>query len=187
MGRLLTCLQVRRTILETYRGNQFMRAKGLLLCALAIAECTYALTQSVSANPQSASPSGSTSGPPVATVRPVVDDYYGTKVVDPYSYMENLKDPEVQTWFKGQDDFTRAALSGIPDRARLLDRIKQLDQSAPYHIEDVQRYQDQKYYYRKILATEEVTKLYERDGLGGPKSYLWIQTSSSPRRGCTTR
>jgi prolyl oligopeptidase len=108
----------------------------------------------------------------VAPVRPVVDDYYGTKVVDPYRYMENLKDPEVQTWFKGQDDFTRAALSRIPDRARLLDRIKQLDQSAPYQFGDVQRYQGEKYYYRKIFATEEVTKLYERDGLGGAEKLL---------------
>jgi prolyl oligopeptidase len=149
-----------------------MRAKGLLLCALAIAEFTYALTQSVSPNAQSASPSGSASGPPVAPVRPVADDYYSTKVVDPYRYMENLKDPEVQTWFKGQDDFTRAALSRIPDRTRLLDRIKKLDQSAPYLIEDVQRYQGEKYYYRKILATEEVTKLYERDGLGGAEKLL---------------
>ena len=31
---------------------------------------------------------------PVAPVRPVTDDYYGTKIVDPYRYMENLQDPE---------------------------------------------------------------------------------------------
>ena len=30
--------------------------------------------------------------PPVAPVRPVTDTYFGTPVVDPYRYLENLKD-----------------------------------------------------------------------------------------------
>lgn len=110
--------------------------------------------------------------PPVAPVRPVTDDYFGTKVVDPYRYMENLKDPEVQAWFKAQDDYTRSALARIAGRQQLLDRIKQLDQSAPYQVSDVQRYQGEKYYYQKILATEEVSKLYERDGLSGNEKLL---------------
>src|SRR5215831_20006706 len=75
--------------------------------------------------------------PPVAPVRPVIDDYHGTKVSDPYRYMENLQDPEVQAWFKAQDDYTRAVLARVPGSKRLLDRIKQLDQSAPYHVGDV--------------------------------------------------
>lgn len=49
--------------------------------------------------------------PPVAPVRPVTDDYYGTKVVDPYRYMENVNDPEVQAWMKAQNDYTRAMLN----------------------------------------------------------------------------
>jgi hypothetical protein len=57
----------------------------------------------------------------VAPIRPVTDDYFGTKVVDPYRYMENLKDPEVQAWFKAQDDSARAVLAKIPGRQQLLD------------------------------------------------------------------
>jgi prolyl oligopeptidase len=105
-------------------------------------------------------------------VRPVTDDYFGTKVVDPYRYMENLQNPEVQAWFKGQDDFTRAVLAKLPDRGRLLDRIKQLDQSAPYQVQNVQRYQGEKYFYQKILASEEVSKVYERDGLHSTEKLL---------------
>ena len=52
--------------------------------------------------------------PPVAPVRPVVEDYFGTKLADPYRYMENLKDPEVQAWIKGQADCTAALLAKIP-------------------------------------------------------------------------
>jgi prolyl oligopeptidase len=114
----------------------------------------------------------SASSPPVAPVRPVTDDYFGTKVVDPYRYMENLDDPKVQAWFKGQDDFTRMVLAKIPERSRLLDRIKQLDQSAPYQVRGVQRMEGEKYFYQKMLASEEVGKLYERDGLAGADKLL---------------
>ena len=44
--------------------------------------------------------------PPVAAVRPVADEYFGVKVADPYRYMENLKDPDVESWFEGQNDYT---------------------------------------------------------------------------------
>jgi hypothetical protein len=60
-------------------------------------------------------------------VAPVTDEYFGTKVVDPYCYMENLKDPEVMTWFKGQDEYTRSTWGRVPGRAALLARIKELD------------------------------------------------------------
>jgi prolyl oligopeptidase len=86
--------------------------------------------------------------------------------------MENLKDAEVLAWFKAQDDYTRAVLARIPGRQQLLDRIKQLDQSAPYRVYDLKRYQGEKYYFQKILATEEVSKLYERDGLSGSEKLL---------------
>jgi len=86
--------------------------------------------------------------------------------------MENLQDPDVQAWFKAQDDYTRAVLARVPGSKRLLDRIKQLDQSAPYHVGDVQRYRGEKYYYQKTLATEEVSRLYVREGLGGKEKLL---------------
>jgi prolyl oligopeptidase len=109
---------------------------------------------------------------PVTPVRPVTEEYFGTKVVDPYRYMENLKDPEVVTWFKDQDEYTRSTLGRVPGRAALLARIKELDQSAPFRIFDVQRLRGEKYFYQKKLAGEDVAKLYERDGLGGREKLL---------------
>jgi Prolyl oligopeptidase, N-terminal beta-propeller domain len=94
-------------------------------------------------------PASFPASPPAAPVKPVTDDYFGTKVVDPYRYMENLKDPEVQAWFKAEDDYTRTVLAEIPGRRQLLDRIKQLDQGAPYHVANVERYQGDRYYYEK--------------------------------------
>lgn len=131
-----------------------------LIFSAVIAWGMLAATQSVAQIP---------AAPPVAPVRVVTENYFGTKVSDPYRYMENLKDPEVVKWFKEQDAYTRSILSRIPGRAGLLARIKELDQSGPPRVFDVQRYQNEKYFYQKRFPDEDVAKLYERNGLQGPE------------------
>ena len=118
---------------------------------------------------QSVKPSSPPS-PPVAPVKPVTNDYYGTKIVDPYRYMENLKDPEVQAWMKGQNDYTRPVLASIPGRAKLLARIEELDQSVPRVR--AMRLPGDLYIISKRLPTEEVAKLYLRQGLKGEDKLL---------------
>jgi prolyl oligopeptidase len=118
---------------------------------------------------QSASDS-SLAAPPVAPVRAVVDDYYGVKVADPYRYMENLKDPEVAAWFKGQNEYTRAALARIPGRAKLLTRVRELDQSVPSVF--TSRLPEDLYLIWKRNPNEDVEKLYLRSGLKGSDRLL---------------
>jgi prolyl oligopeptidase len=60
---------------------------------------------------------------PAARVEPVTDDYYGTKVTDPYRWMENGKDPEWMPWLKGQAAHTSAVLNSIPARAAMLSEV----------------------------------------------------------------
>ena len=119
-----------------------------------------------------APPQASLAAPPVAPIRAVQDDYYGTTVVDPYRYMEDLQNPEVQTWLKAQNDYTRAALTRIPGRNDLLARIRQLDEAATARVFDVRRLPGGRYMYQKRLATEDVAKLYVREGLTGDEKVL---------------
>lgn len=107
---------------------------------------------------------------PVAPVKPVVTEYYGTKVVDPYRYMENLKDPKVRAWMKAQNDYTRAVLARIPGREKLFQRIQQLDQ-AESHVEAT-RLPGDRYLLLKQLAGDNVAKLYLRQGLAGKDRLL---------------
>src|SRR4030095_1948009 len=72
--------------------------------------------------------------PPVAPVREVADDYHGTRIVDPYRYMENLKNPETLAWMKAQSEYANGALDRLPARKALLERIRELDNGAPYTI-----------------------------------------------------
>jgi prolyl oligopeptidase len=108
--------------------------------------------------------------PPVAPVKPVTTDYFGTKVVDPYRYMENLKDPEVLSWMKGQNAYARALLAEIPGREKLLAQIRKFDQSVPKVR--VRRLPGDLYLVMKQLPTENVFKLYLRHGLDGQDKLL---------------
>lgn len=67
-------------------------------------------------------------GPPIAPVRPVTDDYFGTKVEDPYRWMEDSKSDEFAQWMKQQNDYARGVLDHIPGRTQLLERINALSQ-----------------------------------------------------------
>jgi len=129
-------------------------------------------------------PEASPTTPPVAPVRVVTDEYFGVKVVDPYRYMEDLKNPDVEAWFKGQNDYTRSVLARIPGRSALLERIKVLDEAAPARVVDLRRLPGDRYFYQKRLASEDVAKLYFRQGLNGNEKLLvdptTFQTAGGP-------
>lgn len=64
--------------------------------------------------------------PPVARVEPVTDDYWGTKLTDPYRWMENPKDPDWLPFLKGQNAHTRQVLDHLPGHAALKKRVSAL-------------------------------------------------------------
>ena len=136
---------------------------------LVISASVDVVSQYASSGSQTASLSAP-SAPSVAPVRPVVDDYHGAKVADPYRYMENLNDPQVQSWMKAQDDYARATLARIPGREQLLARIRELDQSVPQVIVD--RLPGDDYLVLKMLPGENTSKLYLRHGLKGQDQLL---------------
>jgi hypothetical protein len=109
--------------------------------------------------------------PPVAPVKPVTDTYFGVTVVDPYRYMENMKDPEVAGWTKAQADYTHAVLSKIPGRATLYKEIETRGDAASARVYDVQIV-GTKVYYQKRRADENIGKLYVRDGFDGVERLL---------------
>jgi prolyl oligopeptidase len=110
--------------------------------------------------------------PPVAVIRPVVNDYHGTKVDDPYRYFENFTDPAVQAWVKAQGEFADHALRAIPGRDALLARIRELDEGAPYRIRVIRRWPNRDLHYLKRLASENLDKLYFRDAKSGQERLL---------------
>lgn len=148
---------------KKYRAYEYI--SSLLMFFFLIAWPAFAASDASSAKADSPSP-------PVAPVRPVADEYFGVKVVDPYRYMEDLQNPEVSAWFKGQNEVTRAVLARISGREALLARIKTLDEGASARVIDLRLLPGNRYFYQKRLASEDVYKLYMRDGLNSEERLL---------------
>jgi len=55
-----------------------------------------------------------------------VDDYYGTKIQDPYRWMENDTTKEVADWVKSENSVTQSYLEKIPYRGLIKDRLTKL-------------------------------------------------------------
>jgi prolyl oligopeptidase len=55
-----------------------------------------------------------------------VDDYFGTKVADPYRWLEDDNSAETGAWVEAQNKITFGYLAGIPARDRLRARLTQL-------------------------------------------------------------
>ena len=60
----------------------------------------------------------------------LVDDYHGTRVPDPYRWLEQLDSPQVAGWVAQQNRLTIPYLAALPQRAPLLARLTEL-----YHYE----------------------------------------------------
>src|SRR5438477_10876697 len=54
------------------------------------------------------------------------DDYFGTRVADPYRWLEDDRAPEVAAWVEAENKVTFGYLDKIPYRAQLKDRLTKL-------------------------------------------------------------
>jgi prolyl oligopeptidase len=54
------------------------------------------------------------------------DNYFGTKVADPYRWLENLDSPQVSAWVQAQNALAEQRLAPLPARAWVTARLTQL-------------------------------------------------------------
>ena len=132
-----------------------MRRPIELLFVLAVIGCNFAIAQS---------------GLPDTPVREVTDDYFGTKVRDPYRWLESTNDPEVAAWMKAQNDYTRRILARIPGRDQLMDRIKALDNASSV-VSGLQVW-GRRYFYFKTEPGSDNRKLYMRETMTASERLL---------------
>lgn len=63
---------------------------------------------------------------PKTSQKPVVTDYFGTKITDNYRWLEDDKSTETENWVKAQNKVTFDYLSKIPYREQLKNRLSEL-------------------------------------------------------------
>ncbi len=94
----------------------------------------------------------------------VVDDYFGTKVSDPYRWLENDTAAATAAWVKAENAITSDYLSKIPFRQKLRDRMAQLYN---YEKMGVPAKRHGKYYTYRNTGLQNQSVLYVQDSLNG--------------------
>src|SRR5215213_6009616 len=93
-----------------------------------------------------------------------VDDYFGTKVADPYRWLEDEISAETKPWIDDQNRVTFGYLDKIPYREKLKARLTQLYNypriSAPFHYGDT-------YFFTKNDGLQNQNVYYMQKGVNG--------------------
>ncbi len=92
------------------------------------------------------------------------DDYHGTKVADPYRWLEDDRSAETAEWVKAENKVTFDYLEKIPYRKQLQNRLEQVfnypKYTAPSRKGDY-------FYFRKNDGLQNQSVLYRQKGLDG--------------------
>lgn len=109
--------------------------------------------------------------PAVAASEDVSTEYFGTKVADPYRWMEGgLQEAKLTAFLKAQNDYTRAVLASLGGRDNLLQRIRELDNAAPT-VRSWQR-GGSSIFYLETAPGAKTASLMVRDANGKPRKLL---------------
>jgi prolyl oligopeptidase len=111
----------------------------------------------------SASTASALSYPPARKVDQT-DDYFGTKVNDPYRWMEDVDSAELKTWVDAENELTQAYLAQVSARRtmqmRLLELINFERYTAPAR-------RGTRYFFSHNSGLQNQNVLYLHEGLEG--------------------
>jgi len=109
---------------------------------------------------------------PSTPEKAVVDNYFGTKITDNYRWLEDLKSPDVQSWFKAQSEFSNTIIDKIPNREELFNRMKEVQEMNGDSF-GVIKQRKNLYFYAKTKKHESLSKLYSRDLSTGKETLIF--------------
>ena len=99
----------------------------------------------------------------------IVDDYFGTKVADPYRWLENDTSVETAKWVKAQNEVTQDYLSHIPFRNAIKDRLTQIVNYERYSMPSKKH---GRYIYSKNDGLQNQSVIYMQETLDGEPTVL---------------
>jgi prolyl oligopeptidase len=94
---------------------------------------------------------------PKARRADVVDDYFGTKVPDPYRWLEDTDSPETREWVKAENKITSSYLQKLADREPCKERLTKL---LNYQRYSVPIWEGHRYLYRKNDGLQNQSVIY---------------------------
>ena len=121
--------------------------------------------------------------PPPMPVQNVQDVYWGVTVDDPYRFLEQVKDPAVMSWMKGQAEATDSILKRIPGRASILSALKEKESVGGTVITGIYRTKNNRWFYLKRSQGQSQAKLVWREGVDGEEKLLVDPEQISKEKG----
>ena len=98
-----------------------------------------------------------------------VDTYHGTKIADPYRWLEDDTSAETAAWVEAENKVTFAYLDKIPYRAQLTQRLNALYNYAKYSSPSRK---GENYFFSKNDGLQNQSVLYIQKGLNGTPEVL---------------
>ena len=108
-------------------------------------------------------------GAPKAEMRPVTENLHGTKIVDPYRWLEDGSSAETQKWVGEEMAYTRSVLDPLPGRELIHKRLTELLGIGSI---SVPRIAGKYYFYTRREGMQNQPVLYVREGLEGKDRVL---------------
>jgi len=106
----------------------------------------------------------------------VVDDYFGTKVADPYRWLEEPDSRATRKWVTAQNALAQPWLEAIPQRAWVKDRLTKLWNYERY---GVPKKAGGRYFYTRNDGTQNQSVLYVSDSATGEGRVLFDPNTAS--------
>ena len=102
---------------------------------------------------------------PVARMDSTVDDYFGTKVPDPYRWLEDDNSAETAAWVTAENEVTQNYLSQIPFRDKIRNRLTELWNYPKYGVPS--KHGDYFFFFEND-GLQNQSVLYRQKSLDGP-------------------
>ena len=106
---------------------------------------------------------------PAARAVDHTDDYFGTKVHDPYRWMEDVDSAEVKTWVDAENALTQSFLADVPARNKIHARLMELNDYERFSAPTAEA---GRYFYRRNSGLQNQAVLYWQQGATGDAKVL---------------
>jgi prolyl oligopeptidase len=106
---------------------------------------------------------------PQAMKQDVVEDYHGTKVADPYRWLEDPDSPETQAWVAKENELTRAYIDSYEQRAAVEARLTKLWDYPKYSLPNKE---GDRYFFTKNDGLQNQSVLYMKKALDGEATLI---------------
>ncbi|HYE30320.1 MAG TPA: prolyl oligopeptidase family serine peptidase, partial [Methylomirabilota bacterium] len=114
---------------------------------------------------------------PKARKAEVVEDYHGTKIADPYRWLEDSDSPETRAWIEAQNKLTQSYLASIPEREAIEARLTEIWN---YERIGVPSKESGRYFFFKNTGLQNQSVLLTQPSLTGKPQVLLDPNQLSP-------